>query len=76
MLFLRVDCYMANFHSELFPDSEDTAVNLVLDGTDKCKMNEWDLDEVNILHVLKLCLYAHRVTTLEIEAKHYLNRFI
>lgn len=28
----------------------------------------------NILHVLKLCLYAHRVTALEFEAKQYLKR--
>ncbi|EPE61468.1 hypothetical protein L479_02159 [Exiguobacterium sp. S17] len=48
----------------------------MLDTRAKRSIEKMGYTHSNIMHVLKLCLYAHRVTTLELEAKHYLSRFI
>ena len=48
----------------------------LLDTRVKRSLEKMNYEHPNIIHVLKLCLYAHRVTTLELEAKNYLNRFI
>ena len=48
----------------------------LLDTRVKRSLEKGSYAHPNIIHVLKLCLYAHRVTTLELEAKQYLNRFL